>query len=202
MVAGLLKLVFQNDDVLVAEADDDVNLDACFLECLCRRIRNRAADAAADHTDTLFALHIGGLAKGTDEVLDIIALVHAAEKLGGKTDLLEDDGDGALFAVVARDRQRHPLGLVVDAENDELTGFRLSGNERSFNLHVRYRGIEFLFAHNFVHLFSSLQRIILFLQRKVPYSVYYNTQPAILQTLFDVFLRICDNNVLLLYHLP
>lgn len=115
---------------------------------------------------------------------------------------LEDDGDGALFAVVARDRQRHALRFVIDAENDELTGFRLSGNERSFNLHVRYRGIEFLFAHNFVHLFSSLQRIILFLQRKVPYSVYYNTQPAILQTLFDVFLRICDNNVLLLYHLP
>ncbi len=75
MVAGLLKLVFQNDDVLVAEADDDVDLDACFLECLCRRIRNRAADAAADHTDTLFALHVGGLAKGTDEVLDIVALV-------------------------------------------------------------------------------------------------------------------------------
>ena len=31
---------------------------------------------------------------------------------------------------------------------------------------------------------------------------YYNTQPVILQTLFDVFLRICDDNIPLPYHPP
>ena len=92
------------------------------------------------------------------------------EKLGYSfTDLLEDDCYRALFAVVARDRQRHALGFVIDAENDELTGFRLFGNERSFDLHVRHRGIEFLFARNFVHFFHPFNMNHTF-PRKVPYS--------------------------------
>ena len=159
------------------------------------------ADMATKVEAAKMLVYRAAMAKATQKVYSVeaaMAKLYAAEVAmevttkavqlhGGTAHDLEDDIYGALFAVVARDRQRHPLGLVVDAENDELTGFRLSGNERSFNLHVRYRGIEFLFAHNFVHLFSSLQRIILFLQRKVPYSVYYNTQPAILQTLYSMY---------------
>ena len=169
MVAGGLELVFQNDDVLVAEADDHVDLNARLFESLRRRIRNRAANAAADHANALFALDVGGLTKRAHEVLNVVALVEAAEQLRGQTDLLEDDCYRALFAVVARDRQRYALGFVIDAENDELTGFRLFGNERSFDLHVRHRGIEFLFARNFVHFFHPFNMNHTF-PRKVPYS--------------------------------
>ena len=159
MVAGLLELVFENDDVLVAEADDDVGLDTRLFKGLCRRICDRAADAAADDADALLAFHVRRLAERTDKVLDIVALVQTAEHLGGQADLLEDDRDRALFAVIAGDGQRHALRLLIDTENDELAGLRLAGDERSLDLHVGDCGVQFLFAHDFVHSCSSLQII-------------------------------------------
>ena len=46
---GGLELVLQDDDVLVAEADDDVDLSARLLERLGRRIGDGTANAAADN---------------------------------------------------------------------------------------------------------------------------------------------------------
>ena len=155
VVARRLELVLEDDDVLVAEADDDISLDARFLKRLRGRIGNRTADAAADHADALLALDVRRLAERTDEVLNIVALVHAAEQLGRQTDLLENDCDRALFAVVTGDGQRHPLRLVVHAEDNELTGFRLPRHERSFDLHIGDGGIEFLLTYDLVHSVCS-----------------------------------------------
>ena len=109
MVAGLLELVFKNDDVLVAEADDHIGFDASLFKRLCGRIRDCTADTAADNAHALFALHVRRLAKRADEVLNIVTLVQTAEHLGGQADLLEDDRNRSLFAVIARDRQRNAL---------------------------------------------------------------------------------------------
>ena len=109
MVTGLLELVFENDDVLVTEANDHIGFDASLFKRLCGRIRDCTADTAADNAHALFALHVRRLAKRADEVLNIITLVQTAEHLGGQADLLEDDRNRSLFAVIARDRQRNAL---------------------------------------------------------------------------------------------
>ena len=109
MVTGLLELVFKNDDVLVAEADDHIGFDASLFKRLCGRIRDCTADTAADNAHALFALHVRRLAKRADEVLNIVTLVQTAEHFGRQADLLEDDRNRSLFAVIARDRQRNAL---------------------------------------------------------------------------------------------
>ena len=109
MVTGLLELVFENDDVLVTEANDHIGFDASLFKRLCGRIRDCTADTAADNAHALFALYIRRLAERADEVLNVIALVQAAEHFGRQADLLEDDRNRSLFAVIARDRQRNAL---------------------------------------------------------------------------------------------
>ena len=50
MVGAGLELVFQNDDVLAAEANNYGDFCAGFLECLCRGKCDGTADTAADNT--------------------------------------------------------------------------------------------------------------------------------------------------------
>ena len=56
--AGVLHLVLEDDDVLVAEAGDQVNLSAHFVQLLCLRICDRAAQTAADNSDLLETLKL------------------------------------------------------------------------------------------------------------------------------------------------
>ena len=151
MVAGLLELVFKNDDVLVAEADDHIGFDASLFKRLCGRIRDCTADTAADNAHALFAFNVRRLTEWADKVLNIIALVQTAKHFGGQANLLENDRNRPLLAVITRNRQRHALRFLVYTENDKLTGLCLAGNERSFNLHIRYGSVQFLLAHDFVH---------------------------------------------------
>ena len=107
--------------------------------------------AAANDADLLLALHGSGLAQGADEIPDVVALVQFAQGLGGETDLLEDDGDGAGFLVGTGDSQGHTLAHLVDAENDELACLCFAGNEGGLNVHQGDGGIELLLTHNFIH---------------------------------------------------
>ena len=58
-VGCCLELVLQNNKILVAEADDYIDLGTGLLEGHGCRQSNGAANAAADHADPLLALHIG-----------------------------------------------------------------------------------------------------------------------------------------------
>ena len=151
MVTGLLELVFENDDVLVTEANDHIRLDTCFFKRLCGRICDCTTDAAANYAHALFAFNVRRLTEWADKVLNIIALVQTAKHFGGQANLLENDRNRPLLAVITRNRQRHTLRFLVYTENDKLTGLCLAGNERSFNLHIRYGSVQFLLAHDFVH---------------------------------------------------
>ena len=145
------EFLLQDDDVLGAEADDDVHNGAGLQECLGCRQRDGAANAAAHHADALLVLHIGGTAQGAHKVADVVALVQGAQRVGGEADLLEDDGDGALLPVTAGDGQGHALALLVNAEDDELACLCLAGNEGGLDVHHGDGGIQFLFANDFVH---------------------------------------------------
>ena len=70
MVTGLLELVFENDDVLVTEANDHIRLDTCFFKRLCGRICDCTTDAAANYAHALFAFNVRRLTEWADKVLN------------------------------------------------------------------------------------------------------------------------------------
>ena len=100
----------------------------------------------------LLALHIGGTTQGADKVMDVVTLVQRTQCLGGEAHLLEDDGNGALLPVIAGDGQGNTLTLFINAEDDELTGLGLLGNEGGFDVHEGDGGVQLFFANDFIHI--------------------------------------------------
>ena len=148
-----LELVLEDDDIGTAEAADEGDLDAALVHLFGDGIGDGAADAAADNADLVQAFHLGGLAEGADKVADIVALLDGVEHLGGLAGRLDHDGDGPLFAVIARDGNGNALALLVKAENNKLPGLRVPGNQG--RLHFKeadgFRVIEITLGDNLVH---------------------------------------------------
>ncbi len=152
VVGAFPELLLQDDDVLGAEADDHVHNGAGLLKGPGSGQGDGAAHAAADHAHSLLALDLGGTAQGAHKVLDVVALVQSAQGLGGEAHLLENDGNGALLPVIAGNGQGDPLAHLVDAENDELTGLGLPGNEGGFDVHEGDGGIQLFLANDLIHV--------------------------------------------------
>ena len=142
LIAAGAELVLENDQILVAEADNAGDLGTLLMQCLGHGQRNGTADAAADHTDVLQALNLGGLAQRADEVMHGLALLEGVQLHGTGTHNLEDDGHSARITVIARDGQGDSLGVLLGADNDKLAGLRLFGDERRMNPKLGYGGVE------------------------------------------------------------
>ena len=125
------------------------------MHALGDRVRNGVADAAADHAHTLEPFHVGGAAERSDKVCDLIAGLQQIEHLGGLTDRLDHDGNGALFAVIARDGNGNTLAILVQPENDKLAGKRLARDQRGLNdeLDDGLRLVEGPLADDFEHIY-------------------------------------------------
>ena len=149
--AGVLHLVLEDDDVLGAEAGDEVDLDAHFVQLLGLRIRDRTAQTAADDSNLFEAVELALLAERADEVVQAVALVQRAERLRGRADLLENDGDGTLFTVKICDRERNTLAFCADTQDDELTRLCLAGNVRGLDHHQLGVCVQRLLFQNLIH---------------------------------------------------
>ena len=64
----------------------------------------------------------------TKKEFEILALLLVAELFGGGAHGLDNDGNGALFAVIAGNGQRDALARLVDAQDDELARLGLRGD--------------------------------------------------------------------------
>ena len=158
--AGVLHLVLEDDDILAAETGDQVNLSAHFMQLLGLRICDSAAQTAADNSDLLETLELALLAERTDKIMQTVALVQRAERLCGCADLLEDDGDRAVFAVKIRDGERNALALCADTQDDELTRLGLARNVRRVDDHQLGVHVQRLLFQNLIHSFSYLLAIV------------------------------------------
>ena len=76
-VHAAAQLILQDDEMLVAESDDQVHLAACLVQRLCLRIGNRHAQTAADDRRALDALGMARLTQRADEIQQRVALVAA-----------------------------------------------------------------------------------------------------------------------------
>ena len=149
--AGVLHLVLEDDDVLVAETGDQVNLSAHFVQLLGLRICDRAAQTAADNSDLLETLELALFAERTDKIMQAVALVQRAERHRRCADLLENDRDGTLFAVKICDRERNTLAFCADTQDDELTRLCLAGNVRCLDHHQLGVCVQRLLFQNLIH---------------------------------------------------
>ena len=80
-----------------------------------------------------------------------LALFEGVELHGTCADNLENDGNGAGFAVKPGDGQGDALGVLLCADNDKLAGLCLLGNERRMDAKFGYGGVQFSPFYNGKH---------------------------------------------------
>ena len=101
-----------------------------------RRIRDCAADAAADHDGAPNALDIRSVAERADHVRDTVARVQSGKHFCRAAYGLKNHGDRSRRAVIVGDGQRHSFAQCVDAENNILSRPRFCGDIRRFDFHI------------------------------------------------------------------
>ena len=128
---------------------------AVVVELFQYGIGDRAAHAAADYADFVLSGGFRGLAQRSDEILKTVALAHGLEFFRRGSGCLDNNGDSTLFRIIAVDGDRNAFAALVHAQNDELSGLCLFGNQRRLDLIERDGGAQFLFPHDFVHTVPS-----------------------------------------------
>ena len=93
-------------------------------------VGNGTAHAAAHNGNVLQPVQFAGRTERANKVMNGLAFRQAVQLHGGAAHHLEDDGDGAVFAVVIRDCQRDSLGILKGANNDKLPGLGFFCDQR------------------------------------------------------------------------
>ena len=120
--AGLLELLFQNNELFAAKAGHHIYMGTQPEQLFCLGISDRAADTAADDRDFSQTLQMRRGAKGTHEIRQMLALPLLRKKFGGSPYDLEDDRDRTQLPVIIRYGQRDAFSRVVYSQNDKLPG--------------------------------------------------------------------------------
>ena len=169
LVAAGLELVLKDQQILAAEAHHAVHHAALLVQFAGDGQSDGAAHAAADHAHLLQAFHLGGAAQRADKVVDAVAHVQAVQLHGGAADDLENDVNGALFAVVTGHGQGDALAVLKRTHNDKLARLCLFGDERGFNDHLRHGGVQRDFFSDLIHRDCSfLSGVSFFVQENAP----------------------------------
>ena len=95
----LAHFVFEDDEILVASADNCDDAIAGALQGGGAGIGHRRAHASTHNDDGAEVLDLGGLAERTDDIENGVAGFERVEKVGGFSDRLDDDVDRTFFGV-------------------------------------------------------------------------------------------------------
>ena len=151
VIAGSTHFVFQNDDIFVAEAGNHVDFCAEIVQGLGLRIRNGTARTAADDSGIVVTFQLRGLAERTDEIQNAVALVQRIEQHGCFANLLKNNIDCSRFSVIISDGQRNSLSILIDAQNNKLSGLRFMSNIGRSNAHLGHTVVQALFLQDLKH---------------------------------------------------
>ena len=122
-VAALAELLFPEDQVAIAEADDGDGAVARLLVVAQLRIDRRDAESAAHQHHRAFQLaDVARQTQRADEIEDRVALAQPQHFKGGLAHRLDHHGDRAAFRVEICHGQRDALPMLVDASHDEVSG--------------------------------------------------------------------------------
>ena len=155
LVAGGGQFIVQDDKVFVTCGKHGDNLVAGTLECLGNRQHRCSAYTAAGANDCAVVLDTRSLTERAYHIRQAVAGVHGAELGRRHAYALYDQGDGAGLSIGIRYGERHTLGVLVHANDDEVSGTTTSGNERSFHYKLRYIVRKETFRDDLVHYFQD-----------------------------------------------
>ncbi|OQA06422.1 MAG: hypothetical protein BWY65_02199 [Firmicutes bacterium ADurb.Bin373] len=134
LTAGGSHLVLPEDKLGGPRPHNTDNLISRFFHGPGYGINRGDAHSAADTDNPAVIIDIRRDAQRPYKVLDTIPFIQGTQFSGSLAHLLENTGDGALFAVKISNGQGNPLTLVLDPEDNKLTGHCLSGHQRRFYL--------------------------------------------------------------------
>jgi hypothetical protein len=129
-------LIDQDKQVPVPCADNADHLVARRPESLDDRQHFRRAYPAGDSYYRSRFFYRCGMAQRPHHVGQCLAFVQLAQRARRLSRFLENDPYRAFFPVRAGDSQRDPFAALVNAQDDELPRFRLSGDLRSRDVHL------------------------------------------------------------------
>ena len=153
-------------------------MSAHCVQSFCLWICDCTTNTAADNANILQTIQMSWDTQRTNNVQQVFACFHCAEHLGGTTYHLNDQGDGAFFSVIICNGQRNALALLVDAEDDELSGENLFSDKRSLYLNKDDCFVQQLFVYDFIHLQSHLSKIFdICRQKRHPFLLLKNARP-------------------------
>ena len=135
VVGALAELVFPENEVLIAEADDGNRPVPRLLVRPQLRIDGGHAQAAAhQHHRALQLAYVARQPQRADEIEDPVALAQRQHFKGGFTHRLDDDRNRPVGYVEIRHGQRYAFPMLVDASHDEVPGTRRSRHIRRLDV--------------------------------------------------------------------
>ena len=171
-----LHLVFENEKVLIPCTLDAVNIDAVVMEPLELVIDGCGAYAAGNEEDPFLfeffngnVYEIGRPSQRTYDVGETVADLEIRHAFGLCADDSENDGDDPFFAVIVTNCERDALAFIINADDEELSGHCLAGNERRNDLHAPDIGSEMFFLCDLKHYLSPPWGKHLFILRYIIY---------------------------------
>ena len=119
-IGGAPHLVFHDDELAAAPAEDRDDLVARRLEGLGDGVGGRDADAAADDDDRPHTVDVRRAAEWAAHVRERLARLHVGHDGGGLAHFLNDEGE--CIGAGVGDGERDALGVVARSNDDELPG--------------------------------------------------------------------------------
>ena len=107
---------------------------ACRAHGLRLEVYGRRTDAAGNAHDAFPLGNRAVVPERSDEVLEFVADVQETQRLGGLADLLKHNRDRASLRVAVADGEWDTLAVLVNAQDNEIAGARLSGDPRRLDL--------------------------------------------------------------------
>ena len=158
LLRGLSHLVFHDEQVLRARADDGRHPISGLSQRLDDRIDLGNTDATGK-TDTMpELLDVSRMAERPADIRQIVPCFLLSKKPGGFADFLDNHGNGATLRVGVGNGDGNPLAGFVNAKNHELARLPAPGNLRRLDHKALDRRSEVGFVQDFVHIthFPSL----------------------------------------------
>ena len=152
------QLVFIEEEVLGAGADDDVGGDALTESPFHLREHRGDAHASSHKKEALqfaFLMFFNQLTRtteGTHDGVEVVALVHLGQLTCSFADDLEDDDDRLPLVDDIADGEGYAFAVLIGDDNDELAGFAAERYPRGVDFHpVDLVAVEQPLADDFVH---------------------------------------------------
>ena len=151
LVGQSADFLFQNNQILVTEADNSVNGNAHLVQFTDNGEADSAAGTACNNANALCAGQIGGVTQRANNVCDVFAGLLVAHQLSGSTSNLEYKANGTLFDIPVFDGQGEAFAIFGNTQNAKLACLYLLSDVGRIQSDLDQSRIQGLHINDFYH---------------------------------------------------